>query len=394
MSEKKHAILSPSSASRWLACTPSAQFEQQFPDKAGDAAAEGTLAHDVGELLIRKELGWMLDRDYKLTLKSLTANKFYCAELRGHAEDYAAFVIERYNAAKAKTKDAVLHLEQRLDLTAYVPDGFGTGDAVIIADGTMDIIDLKYGKGVPVFAPKNKQMMLYALGALHQFDLSFDIQTVRMTIYQPRIDNISEWELPAADLKDWGHKVLIPGAAAAHEGTGEYKPGDHCTFCRARTKCKALAAYQLEITRYDFQQINTLTPEDVADILTRADSFTKWLKSIEEDALSQAVNNGVKWPGFKLVEGRSVRKYADPAAVVEKLKASGFDEAVIYKPQEIQGITALTGLIGKKVFAELVDPLCIKPAGKPALVPESDKRPELNSLEKAQAEFANIEIED
>lgn len=392
--EKKHAVLSPSSASRWLACTPSARFEAQFPDRAGEAAAEGTLAHHVGELLIKKQLGLISEAEYGSEMKNVSANKLYNSEMRGHAEDYADFVTERFNEAKARTSDAVLYLEQRLNLTDYVPEGFGTGDAVIIADHTMDIIDLKYGKGVPVSSEKNRQMMLYALGALREFDYMYDISNVRMTIYQPRIDNISDWQIPVKELKDWAQTELQPKAKLAFEGEGDYVPGPHCQFCKAKASCKALADQQLEIAKYEFKETGKLTDEEVADILNRADQFTKWLKAVEDDALFQAVNNGKKWPGFKLVEGRSVRTYTDTEKVVKALVEAGFDKATIYKPQEILGITAMEKTIGKKRFSELIDPLCMKPPGKATLVPESDKRPELNSLEKARADFEPVEIED
>ena len=389
-----HAILSPSSASRWLACTPSARFESQFPDRAGAAAAEGTLAHSLGELLTKKELDLIKESDYKKQIKVITENEMYNSEMRGHAEDYKDFVIERFNAAKAVTPGATILLEYRLNLTSYVPEGFGTGDAIIIADGTMDFIDLKYGKGVPVFAKENKQMMLYGLAALWEFDTSFDIKKVRMTIYQPRIDNISEYEMSADDLKAWGEAELKPKAELAFEGKGDFIPGDHCLFCRAKASCKALADHQLEIAKYDFQEINKLTDEEVADILTRADSFGKWIKAIEDDALMQAVNNGKKWPGYKLVEGRSVRSFTDTEEVVKTLVKNGFEKAQLYKPQEVLGITALTTLIGKKKFSELLDPLTVKPPGKATLVPATDKRPELNSLEKAKADFAETVIDE
>ena len=394
MADKKHAILSPSSASRWMACTPSARFEAEFPDRAGEAAAEGTLAHSLGELLIRKELCTITDKVYSQQIKEITSNPMYNAEMRNHAEDYAAFVIERLNGAKARTKDAVLHLEQRLNLTDYVPEGFGTGDAVIIADGVMDIIDLKYGKGVPVYSTENKQMMLYALGALREFDFMYDLTSVRMTIYQPRIDNISEWEIPVADLRKWAADELIPKARLAYDGQGEYVPGPHCQFCKAKASCKALADQQLEIAKYEFKELNRLTDEDVADILNRADQFTKWLKGIEDNALFEAVNNGKKWPGYKLVEGRSVRVYSDTEAIVTELKKAGFDEATIFKPKEVLGITAMEKAIGKSKFADIIGPYTIKPPGKATLVPESDKRPELNSLENAKADFAAVEIDE
>lgn len=390
----KHAILSPSSASRWLACTPAARFEEQFPDRAGEAAAEGTLAHSLAELLLRKHFDLISEAEYEKQIKAISANKLFSSEMRGHADDYADFVIERFNEAKAHTPDAILFLEQKLNLTDYIPEGFGTGDAIIIADGMLDIIDLKYGKGVPVFSTENKQMMLYALGALREFDYMYRVDRVRMTIYQPRIDNVSDWDLPASDLKQWATDELRPKAEMAFKGEGEYVPGPHCQFCKAKAVCKALADQQLEIAKYEFKDANRLTDADVADILNRADQFSKWIKAIEETALYEAVNNGKKWPGYKLVEGRSNRVYTDQDKVAVTLLKAGFAKEIIYKPKELLGITAMEKTLGKKVFSLHLDELTIKPTGKATLVHESDKRPELNSLEKAKADFAPVETEE
>lgn len=315
-------------------------------------------------------------------------------EMLEYCQSYADFVMERYADAKRRNSDALIFLETRLDLTEYIPEGFGTADAIVIADGTLDFIDLKYGKGVPVSAVENKQMMVYALGALHEYGMLYDIKTVRMTIFQPRIDNISEWEIPVADLKAWATDVLVPRSALAFDGMGDFVPGDHCLFCRARAVCKANADAQLEVLRHDFADAVLLTDDEVADILTKADRVEKWLKAVEAHALNEAVNNGKKWPGFKLVEGRSVRVITDTAAAENKLISAGFKVVEIQKPAELLGITALEKVVGKKKFEDLLSGFIIKPAGKPALVPLSDKRAELNSLDAAKADFAEVELED
>lgn len=383
----KHALLSPSSAGRWLACTPSARLEAQFPDSSGEAAQEGTLAHSLCELILQYKLKLIKKNIYESKLKEIQANRFYDHAMHDHCDNYAVYVLEQFSAAQAHTKDAQLFLEQKLDMTDYVEEGFGTGDAVIIADGVLDLTDFKYGKGVPVTAVENKQMMLYGLGALKDYGFLYDIHTVRMTIYQPRLDTISVWEISVVELYKWAEDELRPKAVQAFKGEGEYAPGSHCRFCKAKAVCRANADYNLELAKHDFKPAPTLKDEEISDILDRADGFTQWLKAVEEYALDQAVNHGKKWPGHKLVEGRSNRQYTDEAKVAEVLKRS-YAEDIIYQPQKLRGITDMEKVLGKKEFAELLKNLIIKPPGKPALVPESDKRPEYNSTESAIRDFA------
>lgn len=381
-----HAILSPSGASRWLVCTKSARLEATFPDRAGAAADEGTLAHALGELITRYRLKKIGKRLYERELAEIESNPQYDHAMQEHADNYSVFVLEKLSEARAHTKDAQIFLEQRLNLTDYVPEGFGTGDAIIIADHVLDLIDLKYGKGVAVNVQNNRQLMLYALGALREFDMLYDISTVRMTIYQPRMDNISTWELPVQDLRSWGEETLRPLAALAFKGEGEYTPGDHCRFCRARAVCKAHADMHLEIARYEFAEPVLLADQQVSDVLDRMDGIRAWLTAVEEYALSLAVTENKKWPGYKLVTGRSNRVYKDEEAVAQTLTGKGYAEDVIYK-KKIIGIGDMEKLLGKAGFNTLLSDLVIKPEGKPTLAPLSDKRPEYNSLEKALAEF-------
>lgn len=388
-----HAVLSPSGAHRWLSCTRSARLEQQFPDKAGKVAEEGTLAHSLGELILKYKLKRISKQIYQRDLKKIEANELFDHGMMEHAESYSVFVLERFYEAQSHTKDAVIYLEHKLDLREYVEEGFGTGDCVIIADGTMEIIDLKYGKGVLVSAENNKQMMLYALGALKDFDFVYDIDTVRMTIFQPRIDNFSSYEIKVVDLLTWAEVDLKPKAKLAFAGEGEFVPGTHCQFCKAKALCKANADYNLELARHDFAVPELLSDEDISDILERADLFTKWLKGVLDHALSEAVLNGKKWPGFKLVEGRSNRAYSDQSLVATKLLEAGFVKEIIYKDPELHGITEMTKRLGKKTFETLLTDLIIKPQGKPTLAPLSDKREELNSVDAAQKDFAEAYAE-
>lgn len=384
-----HAILSPSSAGRWISCTPSARLEEQFPESTSEFAEEGSLAHEVGETILRHFNKELKMQTYSKKLCALAESKYYSGELQTYAENYAAYVREKFQAARKRDKQAVLRIEEKIDISAYVPDGFGTGDAIIIAEGVMDIIDLKYGKGVKVSAERNKQMMCYALGALDMFSFIYDIRTIRMTIYQPRLDNISEWETSAEDLEKWGANELIPRAAMAFKGEGDYVPGSHCKFCRAKARCKALADYNMSIEKYDFEEPALLTATDVAEILSRADQLKSWLSAVEDYALQSALEGEV-FPGFKLVEGRSVRQYSDASKIAEVLTENGFKEDQIFD-KKLKTITTLEKLVTKKTFNALCGDLLIKPEGKPTLVAESDPRPVYNSAEK---DFANIDIND
>lgn len=384
-----HAILSPSAASRWLSCTPSARLEAQFPESTSEFAEEGTLAHEFGETILRHFLKDLKMRAYTKKLAELADSKYYTNELQAHAENYAAFVWEKFQAAKKADRFAALRVEEKIDLTTYAPEGFGTGDAVIIADGTMEIIDLKYGKGVRVSAEENKQMMLYALGALDMFGFMYDIRAVRMTIFQPRLDNISDWEMPVSDLLLWGEKELKPRAAMAFKGEGEFTAGKHCKFCKAKAQCKALAEYNLSLGKYDFLKAELLMEDDISDILSRADQFKSWISSVEEYALQSALD-GKRFPGFKLVEGRSNRKYSDEAKIASVLVENGFKEEQIYD-RKLKTVTAMEKFLSKPTFGALCGPYVIKPEGKPTLVPDTDLRPGYNS---AVNDFANININD
>ncbi len=389
----EHAILSPSGAGRWMVCTPSARLEEQFPDTAGQAAAEGTLAHVISERIVSYKNGVIAKPVLNKALTGFKKNELYQPEMLGHCEEFAAFVMERFAEAQTRDKSAILMTEQLLDLTKYIPAGFGTGDVVIIADHMLEIIDLKYGKGVPVSAERNAQMMVYALGALEAFGFAFDISEVRMSIHQPRIDNHSSWIISVEDLIKWAHYELIPLAKKAFDGIGDFVAGKHCQFCRAKNNCRANAEYQLQLARYDFKDETLLSDAEIADILTKEAEFKKWLTGVKQYALYAAVTENKKWPGFKVVEGKANRKYADPADVEKILKEHGFKEEDFIK-RELIGITAMKGLTASKFFKEHIEPELIKPQGKPALVPVSDKRPELDSVEAAKVDFSDDYEED
>ena len=367
MTPSKHALLSASSSHRWLNCNPSARLEQEFADRETEAAAEGTAAHALAEHKLRKAL--------KMRTKK-PISKYDSDEMDAYTDGYVEFVLEQLAEAKKDCKDPLILVEQKLDFSCFVPDGFGTGDCIIIADKTLHIIDLKYGQGILVEAEGNPQMMLYALGALRLFDSLYDIETVSMKIYQPRRENVSTWSIPVEALMEWTENTLKPKAELAFKGEGEFLPGSWCTFCKAAVKCRARAEAKLQLAQYEFAMPPLLTDEEIEEILVRLDDLTKWANEIMAYAQSAAINQGKVWRGFKLVESRTNRKYTDEEAVAQAAKNAGYHD--IYKHSLIT-ITEMERLMGKKTFAEVLGALVVKPQGKPTLVPASDKRPAITS---------------
>lgn len=366
----KHALLSASSAYRWLACPPSALLSAKYEDTSSSYAQEGTAAHALAEYKVLKALGRKADDP--------TENLDYFNEEMDEATDaYAGYVLEQVAEAKKATTDPIVLVEQRVDFSTYVPDGFGTADALIIADDKLSITDLKYGRGVLVEADHNPQLMCYALGAYEMFSALYDIETVSMTIFQPRRDNVSVFEMKASDLLDWAENTLKPKAELAAEGKGDFTAGEHCRFCKAKADCRARAEANLALARYDFTLPPTLTDADIEAILPLLDELTSWAEDIKAYALTRAVA-GKEWHGYKLVAGRSNRKYVNEDAVAKKVSDAGFNP---YE-EKLLGITAMTKLLGKNRFEELLEGLIEKPQGKPTLVPESDKRPAMNSAKE------------
>ncbi len=364
----KHALLSASSSHRWLNCPPSARLCENYDDKGSDFAAEGTDAHALCEYKLKKALG--------IPAENPTDNlSWYSAEMEDCANGYAAFVTELVEDAEKICSDPVVLIEQRLDYSKYVAEGFGTGDCVIIADGTLHIVDYKHGRGVLVEAEDNPQMKLYALGALELFDCIYDINTVSMTIYQPRRSNVSTFTVPKEELYNWADNVLVPVAELAFEGDGEYRCGEWCQFCKAKADCRKRAEANMELAKYEFRQPPLLTDEEVEDILGKLDGLTSWANDIRDYALRAAIS-GKKWLGFKLVEGRSNRRYTDENAVIAAVQNAGFDP---YE-HKLLGVTAMTSLLGRKQFNEILGGYVTKPQGKPTLAPESDKRPEMTTI--------------
>lgn len=379
----KHARLSASSAFRWINCPGSVALSDQCPAPASSSYAdEGTLAHAIGELKLRFVNGELTKRQLNARMKPLLQNEYYCGEMEEATDYYAEAVIE---ALEAAGDDAELMIEQQFSLSRWVPEGFGTSDAVVIGGGVIQVIDLKYGKGIRVDARNNPQLRLYGLGAANLFDSLYDFDTVRMTIIQPRLDHISTEELLLSELLAWAENEVQPRARMAMDGTDYTAVGDWCRFCPAKAVCRKRAEYNLSIAKDDFRKPPLLSDEEIGEVLRRADELQHWVKDVGDYALEQALA-GKQYNGWKLVEGRSVRKYADDLKVAEALKAAGYDEAMLYE-RKLYGISAMEKIVGKKRLTETLGDLIIKPAGKPVLVPESDKREAINTTEAAKADF-------
>ena len=367
MPPKRHAVLSASSSERWLNCPPSARLCEAYEDKGSDYAAEGTDAHALAEARHKQALG-NLDEN---PIENLS---WYNEEMEECAAGYAAYVVELLETAKQTCSDPVVMIEQRVDFSRWVQEGFGTADCILIADGVMNICDYKHGKGVEVSAEQNPQMMLYALGSLEIFDGIYDIDTVRMTIFQPRKSNVSVYEMAKDELLEWADNELTQKAQLAYEGQGNFSCGEWCRFCKAKAECRERAEANLTLARYDFEEPALLDDEEIADILGKVDALTAWATDVKEYALQQAVSGKV-WSGWKLVEGRSNRKYTNDAVVAAAVESAGFDP---YE-RKVLGITAMQKMLGKSRFEELLAPYIEKPQGKPTLVPESDKRLAMNT---------------
>lgn len=371
-----HAILSASGAHRWLNCPPSARLEEAFPDTTSEAAKEGTLAHELAELMMAFNLQRVDEVTYTGKLEAIRSAALYQPEMERHCEAFTLFIAEN------KTPDALVFLEERVTFTQYVPDGFGTCDVIILSeDGTLHVIDFKYGKRV-VEATKNPQVMLYALGALGVYDALLHIERVKMTIYQPRRDHVDTYEMLPADLYTWGEQKVKKIAAEAFEGKGEFQVGEHCFFCRARNTCRKRAEENLKLAQYEFAPPDTLSNDEIADILLLGKDIAGWMKDVENYALDKAVNHRESFKGFKVVEGRSNRTYVDEEAVEKALREKRFRVKDIYE-RKLLTVGKMEKLIGKEAFEEILEKsgLVIKPQGKPTLVPETDTRSEFNSAE-------------
>lgn len=368
-----HALLSASSSKRWLNCPPSARLSDNYEDKVSDFAAEGTDAHSLCEFRLKESLGLA-------TENPIPNLAWYSEEMESCANDYVSYITEQIVVAKETCSDPIILIEQRLDYSRYVESGFGTGDCVIVSDSLLHVVDYKHGQGVLVEAERNPQMMLYALGALELFDGIYDIQTISMTVYQPRRSNISTYTIPKQELLDWANEVLVPAAKLAFNGDGEFHCGEWCLFCKAKAECRERAEVNMQLARDDFKLPPLLEDDEVEEILSKIDELISWANDIKAYALQTAMG-GKEWSGYKLVEGRSNRKYTNENAVASVVQFAGFDP---YE-KKLLGITEMQKTLGKAKFEELLSDFICKPQGKPTLVPTSDKRSAINISKTASA---------
>ncbi len=387
--QRAHAVLSASSATRWLNCTPSARLAEDAPRTDTVHTLEGTLAHEFAEVTLNYLLERVSYHDFDKRVGEISqecGHKGFDTKAMGeHVTAYARYVLEKYNEAKKLDPAAVIIVEQRVDFSEYVPEGFGSADAIIVANGTAYVFDLKYGAGVRVSAKANSQLKLYGLGAYLLLNLVYDINTVQLVVVQPLMDSISEDTVSVDDLLDWAQNTVKPKAAEAWTGEGEQVPGDWCQFCPVRTRCKALADEAQAIAAKDFTEPKLIDDAELLDLYAKADRLVKYLNSIGDYMLQQALS-GKRWEGYKLVEGRSVRSIADELRAYELLQSEGFQRED-FTNTKIKGLGDLEKLVGKKRLEEVLGECIVKPAGKPTLAPESDKRPELNSVDRAAKDF-------
>ncbi len=388
--DRGHALLSASGASRWLNCTPSARLEEQYGErKSSPYAQEGTLAHELAELYLRRDVLRTISEDeFNVKLEEIMSNELFSDEMLDIVPIYTDYCVNQLLEARKENIFAIMEIEQKLNFSEYVPEGFGTADCCIVNDKVLEVIDLKYGKGVPVYADWNSQLMLYGLGALHKYDMTYDIEQVHLTIVQPRIDNISTFIISVTELKDWAEGIVKPMAQAAFKGKGELNVGGWCKFCSVKNRCRRLAQEQLEIAKHEFRDAPLLTDDEIADIIGRAPKLVEWANAVVEYAQEQAINNGKSWPGFKLVEGLSRRRWIDEDAVPTIISQAipAISEDQLYN-MKLKSITEVEKLLGKRAFTAIADKVCIKPQGKPTLVPLDDKRPAIGH-EQAKIDFA------
>ncbi|MFL0197362.1 DUF2800 domain-containing protein [Clostridium sp. WILCCON 0269] len=372
---EKHAILSPSSSHRWLKCTPSARLEETLPEKTSEYAAAGTLAHKIAELKLKKYcIEPMSTRTFNSRLNKLKKQPLYEDEMMKRTDTYLDYVAGILHGFDAPPYAAV---EKKIDYSTYAPEGFGTCDCLIIGGNIMHVIDFKYGKGVPVSAEKNTQMMFYALGAFTEYAFLYPIKSIIMTIVQPRQGGISEYQMPSQELLNWGESIK-PIAQKAFNGEGEFIAGAHCRFCKAAATCRTNKDTNMAVDVFGYKEPPLISNEEVGQILEKAQNLAKWVKRLEEYALSEVLK-GNDIPGWKAVHGKSVRQFTDQDKAFEILKENGMDEIMLYERKPIT-LAAAEDLLGKSKFKELLDSYVNKSSGKPTLVPLNDKREPIQKI--------------
>lgn len=379
-----HALLSASGAHRWLSCTPSAKLEEQFPDSTSTYAEEGTLAHELCEIKVNKALLGMPQKKYNSTLKKIKGNGLYQTEMDKYTEEYLEYIQEKVYSFECPP---TIIVEKKVDFSSYVPEGFGTADCIILADGELHIIDFKYGKGVEVSAEYNPQMMLYALGAYLEYSFLFQINTIKMAIVQPRINNISEFSIGVNELLEWADSTVRPKAQMAWNGEGDFVAGEHCKFCRAKALCRERARKNLEAEKFELKEGPLLSPDEIGEALKKAIDLAKWAEDLKEYALAESLK-GNDIPGWKAVEGRGSRNFTDNDLAIKKLKEAGIAEELLYERKQYT-LAQIEKMVGTKEFKKIVGDLVVKNPGKPTLVVNTDKREKITNKVTAAEDFAD-----
>lgn len=381
-----HALLGPSSAARWIACPPSVKLCEQFEDVESEYAKEGSLAHEIAELKVRKLIDpGLTSRKFTSAMKKLKDKELYQEEMQGYTDEYVEFIQEQMYSYETTPHISV---EQKVDFSQYVPSGFGTADCILISNDTLHIIDFKYGKGVPVSVENNAQLLLYALGAYLAYEMIFPIEHIKMSIVQPRLNNIDTWECRLDYLLEFA-KIAQEKAAKALKGEGDFNCGEHCKFCKAKSICKERANANLELAKYEFKTADQLTLEEIGEILQKAQDLAKWAEDLKEYALAESLK-GNNVPGWKAVNGRGSRSFTNTDDAIKVLKENGIAEELLYERKYLT-LAQMEKVIGKKDFNNLVGNLIVMNAGKPTLVEASDKREAITNKIKAEDEFSVVE---
>ena len=381
-----HALLGPSSAARWIACPPSVKLCEQFEDVESEYAKEGSLAHEIAELKVRKLIDpGLTSRKFTTSMKELKDKELYQEEMQGYTDEYVEFIQERMYSYSTTPHTAV---EQKVDFSQYVPDGFGTADCILIADDTLHIIDFKYGKGVPVNVENNAQLLLYALGAYLAYEMIFPIERIKMSIVQPRLSNIDTWECSLDYLLEFA-KIAQEKAVMALKGEGNFNCGEHCRFCKAKAVCRERANANLELAKYEFKAADQLTLEEIGQILEKAKDLAKWADDLKDYALSESLK-GNEVPGWKAVNGRGSRSFTNTDEAIKVLVNNGIAEELLFERKYLT-LAQMEKTVGKKEFNNLVGNLIVMNVGKPTLVEVSDKREAITNRIKAENEFSVVE---
>ena len=381
-----HALLGPSSASRWMACPPSVRLCEQFEDVESEYAKEGSLAHEIAELKVKKLIDpGLTSRKFTSAMKKLKDKELYQEEMQGYTDEYVEFIQEQMYSYETTPHISV---EQKVDFSQYVPGGFGTADCILISNDTLHIIDFKYGKGVPVSVENNAQLLLYALGAYLAYEMIFPIEHIKMSIVQPRLNNICTWECSLDYLLTFAKKAQEK-AVMALNGEGDFECGEHCKFCKAKSICKERAKANLELAKYEFKAADQLSLEEIGEILEKAQDLAKWAEDLKEYALAESLK-GNNVPGWKAVNGRGSRSFKNTDDAIKVLKENGIAEELLYERKYLT-LAQMEKVIGKKDFNNLVGNLIVMNVGKSTLVKASDKREAITNKIKAEDEFSVVD---